>query len=188
MNDIERNQRWLAERISEVNASIADIKANALPLTYLQIGWRPRDGWSIAQVFEHLIIVEQSYVQPLQKLLGRAPARTPRGEWRPSLIGGFLTRSVSPEASRKLPAPRIYRPAPEPRANVIEEYLGVRAALIELMQRAELWDLRRTKLRSPLSPLIRVNIGDAFLGLVKHAQRHLQQIERIMATPEFPRG
>jgi hypothetical protein len=31
-----------------------------------------------------------------------------------------------------------------------------------------------------------MNLGDAFMTLVVHAQRHLRQIERIKARPEFP--
>ena len=40
-------------------------------------------------------------------------------------------------------------------------------------------DWRAVRLSSPVSRFIRLNLGDAFVILVVHAQRHLGQITRI---------
>ena len=54
---------WLGERAREVRASIEQIERLRTELGYLQLGWRPPDGgWSIAQVFEHLIAADASYL------------------------------------------------------------------------------------------------------------------------------
>ena len=37
---------------------------------------------------------------------------------------------------------------------------------------------RRLRFTSPYSALVRPNLGDAFLVLVTHAERHLDQIDR----------
>ena len=179
---------WLAERARAIRASIDELKRDVQPLAYLQIGWRPPDGgWSIAQVVEHLIITDESYLELLERVLARKPERAWRGEWKPSLIGGLLTRSQMPDSKKKVTTPAIWRPGPEPRANVVEEYIKVRERLLEMVARADGFDLRRTKLSSPAAKLIRMNLGDAFMTLVVHTQRHLRQIERIRTRPEFPR-
>lgn len=178
--------KWLADRISEVEESIAVVEREVLPLAYLQIGWRPPEGgWSIAQVMEHLIITEESYLATFDRILARRPVHASNEEWTPSLIGGFLTRSQMPEA-RKMTSPSAWRPAPEARANVVEEYIAVRRRLIEAMRKADGHNLRRTKLSSPAAKLVRINLGDAFMTLVVHTQRHLRQIERIRSHPDFP--
>ena len=92
-----------------------------------------------------------------------------------------------PTSTRKTPSPQIFRPA-EPRANVVEEYIKVREDLLLLMESAGGIDLRRNKLTSPVSKLIRINLGDAFLILVVHTQRHLHQIARVRAHPDFPKA
>ena len=178
--------QWLAKRTDEVRASIDELRNNVSPLQYLQLGWRPPEGgWSIAQIIEHLIITDQSYVDTLSRVLSQASSAT-SWEWRPSLIGGFLIRSQMPESTRKMKTPPRWRPGPEARANAVEEYIQLRQRLIELLERADGKDLRRTKLSSPAAKWIRINAGDAFMTLVVHTQRHLRQIERVLQHPQFP--
>jgi hypothetical protein len=76
-----------------------------------------------------------------------------------------------------MPAPRPYRVGPQARANVVDEFLGTVRRIGELMRRADGHDLR-VGLASPVSPLLRMNVGDAFRILVVHAHRHLAQVER----------
>ena len=186
MNEI-RN-KWLAERAQDVRASIEALRRDVEPLAYLQLGWRPPDGgWSIAQVLEHLIVTEESYLPALQGALQKTVATT-SSEWTPSLIGGFLIRSQLPEAKTKMKTPARWQPGPGSRANPVQEYIATRERLLELMRQADGKDLRRARLSSPAARFIRLNAGDAFMTLVVHTQRHLRQIERIKAHPGFPVG
>lgn len=177
-----KNQ-WLADRVKDVEASIQSFERDVAPLEYLQLGWRlPEGGWSIAQVVEHLIITDESYLGEIDRILAHPPKTPNYEEWKPSLIGGFLTRSQMPDSKQKMKSPTRWRPGPEARANVVEEYINVRRRLIDAMTRADGYDLRRTKLSSPAAKFIRLNLGDAFLTLVVHTQRHLQQIRRILES------
>src|SRR5688572_20003663 len=100
------NDQWLAERAREVQDSIAQIRRDVEPLAYLQLGWRPPDGgWSIAQVMEHLIITDLSYIDAFEVILAQPPKKQNAGAWRPSLIGGFLTRSQQPDSKQKMTTP-----------------------------------------------------------------------------------
>lgn len=185
MNVVAGNDQLLDAHAKAVRASTAEIRALRDQLAYLQQGWRPPDGgWSIAQVFEHLLMSDRSYLPEMRRMVesgskGDAP-------WQPTLFGGLLARSLAPGKTRKLPAPRAWRPAPEPRAHVIDEYIELREELVALIERARGVDLRRNMMRSPAASLIRLNLGDAFQILVVHTQRHLQQIARIRKHPDFP--
>ncbi len=47
--------------------------------------------------------------------------------------------------------------------------------------------MRKLRMTSPVTPLVRrLNLGDAFVIIVVHAQRHMRQIERVIAAPGFP--
>jgi hypothetical protein len=107
--------------------------------------------------------------------------------WRPTL-GGRLLVSGMESTTRKLPAPRIYHPAAAPRPNVIDAFLERQRSVVELITAAEPLEWRRLRMRSPVTPLLRVNIGDAFAVVVRHAERHMRQIDRRRAHPAFPRG
>ena len=187
MNDLQLNNGWLAERVRDIRASNDALRAEVAPLAYLQLGWQPPEGgWSVAQVIEHLIITDTSYIEPLEALLARRQASPNYQRWRPSLIGGFLVRSQMPDSKQKVRTPSRWRPGPQPRARGLEEYIALRERLAGLVARADGHDLRRTKLSSPASKLIRLNLGDAIMTLVVHTQRHLKQIQRIKAHPGFP--
>jgi hypothetical protein len=177
--------QWLEERAREVRASIATIAELRAELSDLQLAWRPPDGgWSIAQVFEHLIISDASYLERMRAMVDHGK----RGDtpWKPTFGGGLLIKTVSPANRRKTSAPRIYRPPAEPRARVVEAYLALRTNFLELIERADGVDLRRNRMVSPVTWLMRPNLGDAIMVLTVHTQRHLQQIDRIRARADFP--
>ena len=46
---------------------------------------------------------------------------------------------------------------------------------------------QRLRLSSPVSPLLRLNLGDAFTILANHDTRHMRQIERVRGQAGFPR-
>lgn len=139
----------------------------------------PGGGWSIGQVFEHLCVADASYLdQALPAALIRARARpAPRRPWRPSLLGGWLCRMLQ-RPDNRLPAPKPYRVGPVVRADVVTEWRRGLDRLRQLVQQAEGLDLR-TPLRSPVAWWLRMNLGDALLLPVVHAERHLGQVERI---------
>ena len=185
MNGDVANQQWLDERASEIRASITDLEHLRDTLAYLQLGWRPPEGgWSIGQVIEHLILTDQPYLADISRLLMRAKRGGER--WHPSMLGGFITRAVSPQAPRKAKAFKGFQPGPEPRADALSEYIEIRRALLALIEQSKGVDLNRARLKSPVFGLIHYNLGDAYMILTRHTQRHLQQIERVRAHPQFP--
>ena len=138
----------------------------------------PDGGWSVAQVFEHLCLANDAYLDgPLVPAVARAKARgkTDRS-WRPSFLGGWLTGALI-EGGKPMPAPRLFRVGSAPRDHVVDAFLAGVARVRALMLEADGHDLR-TGLASPVTPLIRLNVGDAFRILVVHCHRHLAQAER----------
>jgi hypothetical protein len=141
-------------------------------------------GWSVNQVLEHLCVSHEGYLVPMRALIDApdAPRADPaRAEWKPTLLGGLLANSL--RSTRRLPAPRKFQPGPEPRPRVMEAFLGDQREVAELLERAAGLDWRRIRMRSPVSSLVGMNLGDAFTVLVVHAARHLGQIERIAGLP-----
>jgi hypothetical protein len=139
---------------------------------------RPDGGWSVAQVFEHLCRSNLDYLEgPLPGAIAKARARGPSAKpWRASLAGGWLAGALA-EGTKPLPTVKRWRVSGEPRPNVVDVFLGsverLRAAVLE----ADGLDLG-VGFASPVSPLIRLNLGDAFRVLVVHCHRHLGQAER----------
>ncbi len=180
---------FVRSRIEEVERINEQVRRLTGDLSEEQLHWSPPGGgWSIAHVFEHLIVAHSMYLERMRSAIEHAAERGVggAGEWRPSLVGRFLIPAVGPEATRKTPAPRIWRPESQPRPKVVEEFLRTQEELRELLQTAEGLDLNRVRTSSPVSRLIRLNLGDCFMVLTAHAQRHLRQVERIRARAGLP--
>jgi hypothetical protein len=140
-------------------------------------------GWSAAQVFEHLVVSAESYLAVLPALLAKARARHPGGpqsEWRPSRIGGWLARSLAP-GTRPMPAPRVYRPAAQAAPDYVARFLDTQERFAAAIGDAGDVEWRRVRLGSPVMKLIRMNLGDALVINTVHVERHLGQVERVLA-------
>ena len=163
-----------ARRLRELGRGLDDETLHRCP---------PAGGWSMGEVFEHLCIADDSYLERIRSLLARPDtARAPLGavDWRPTFAGKLLADGL--RGARRLPAPRIYRPGPTPRAGVVGEYLKRLAELDRMLDDAARLEWRRVRIGSPVLGLIRMNLGDCFTILVVHARRHIGQIERIGAA------
>lgn len=139
-------------------------------------------GWSIAEVLEHLIISADSYLELLRPVIAKKDGGRVEGTatWKPSIMGGLLAGSLRNE--RKLPAPTMYKPGPNPRPRVLEEFLRRQEEVGRLIADAGDMDWRHVRLRSPVLHWLRMNLGDALTVPVVHAERHAAQIERLTSA------
>jgi hypothetical protein len=176
---------WIDDRAREMRDSLAQIRKLQSELSAEQLSWAPPDGgWSIGQVFEHLVLIDTPYIQLIEHLLRSAPRG--QSEWKPTLMGRMVTHAVQPTTSRKVKTGKGFRPGPQPRNGVIDDYIRVRERFLELLQQSKGVDLNRVKMKSPVFGIFRYNLGDAWMILTRHTERHLRQVERVRANPGFP--
>jgi hypothetical protein len=139
------------------------------------------DGWSVAQVLEHLCVADELAV-PLVDAVMRAAgpdAGAAARDWKPSLVGGLIAGSLlKPKA---LSAPKVFRPGPTPRNGVVEEFLGREMNFVKTVEAAAPFDWRALRVRSAALPswAPKINLGDSFRIHVIHVSRHAKQIERV---------
>ena len=63
---------------------------------------------------------------------------------------------------------------------VLDKFLNQQNDLINLLMQARYVNLNKTKIKTSLSSLIRINLGDTFQFYINHNIRHLKQIENIL--------
>jgi hypothetical protein len=182
---------FLRTVITETIRNSATAETLTADLAEGQLNWKPSaDRWSIAQCLEHLSVATNSFEKYFEAALARgrtgAPLN-PRPRYKPTMMGGWLARSVSPEAPRKLSAPKILRPAASSNIHEsLEMFLRQQDTFLEFVRRCEGIDYNRTRLRSPVTPLVRYSLADAFVITVLHGQRHLAQAQHVRELGEFP--
>ena len=162
-------------------------------LTYEQLNWKPApDSWSIAQCLDHLAVTSEKFDQDFAKAIarGREKRRTSGAvRYRPTMVGGWLVKQLSPEAKRKMPAPKVFRPAEGSAIKApLERFLQQQERFLGFVNDARGIDYNKTRLRSPVTPLMRYSLADAFVMTVVHGQRHLAQARRVRETSGFPRN
>ena len=182
----------LAPTVSGLRPALAALEKRTWELcaglSDTQLRWRPPGGgWSVGQVLEHLVLSHEPYVARMRAALEQGHERArERGArpWKPTWLGAFIVRSQM--APRKVKTGRWFDPGPEAGPGAAHRFLATVRAVAELVQASDGADLR-VRLVSPVAPVFRPNLGDAFLLLVVHAERHLRQIERVLAEPGFPK-
>ena len=185
MNTTDLITKWLVD----IEALNGLVQKNAGELTDAQLTWKPgTKSWSIGQCLEHLVVMGSSYNERLAPAIEQAREKQGDGEpglWRPSVTGKLLIGIVRP-GSRKARTPGVFKVDVHPRPNVVGAFIDVQNELSRLLGESRALDLSKTKLTSPASRLVRLNLGDAFSVLVLHAERHIQQAIRVRWDNKFP--
>jgi len=158
-----------------------------------QLAWRPGPGrWSIAEVVAHLNVTGRIYLDEVAHAVAGVRARglSDRGDWRPSLVGKVMIWGTEPPPRFRVPAPPIFRaakgaPPPDGRRE-LETWRRLHLEMEERIREAAGVDLRRARVVSPVTRLVRMNAGDAIRMVLSHERRHLWQIGKIKESAGFP--
>lgn len=137
------------------------------------------DRWSVAQLVEHLSIVEGNVATLLDRLLGKAAGPDVAAAPAPDLFADPVSIEEFVERSRgvRLEAPERVRPAGLPLADSLARLKESRAALHALRPRVERADGRALRFPHPAwGPL---DLYQWLLFVGAHEDRHLAQIEAL---------
>jgi DinB family protein len=176
---------------AQARATAAHVKARFGPLTAAQLNWKPApDRWSVGQCLEHLVTSDRSYFPTFETV---RQGRYRKTLWQhmpglPGFFGRMLLKTIDPANTRKSKAPAVFQPASsEVGPEIVRGFLDQHAQLVEYLQAGAGLDLDGTIIASPVSPIVTYSLFDAFRILVRHAQRHVQQADRVVALDAFPR-
>lgn len=146
-----------------------------------QHGFRPSpETWSVAEICEHLSMVEGQVARLFEKLLKKAEAaghvRAEGSPFAPFSIAG----QVEQTRGKKITAPETARPTGIPLADALAALHASRSALRDMRPRLE--SLEGTNVIFPHPAFGPINIYQwlAFVGA--HEQRHVAQIEALKET------
>jgi hypothetical protein len=167
----EMHQRLLS-RVSELSAA--------------ECGFRLNDGaWSIAEILEHLSIIETQVCALTKKMLERIEASggvsaQPDLESNPVSMAQYAEHATG----KKFQAPKSVRPTGTvPVAESLAAMQRARAGLRALQTHFEAIDLSSATFQHPFfGPL---NLYEWLAFIPMHEANHLRQIKAIINAPEF---
>lgn len=135
---------------------------------------RPGGKWSVAALFDHMNVMNRLYGDKVDAVIAAA-SESARRDWSPTLAGRILRWAVNthlelPTVSNFVPPNPISEPAG------VDRFLAGLEALISLQKRSSDLHWKSVRVSSPASQFVRLNLGDVFLVLADHTDRHLRQI------------
>jgi uncharacterized damage-inducible protein DinB len=194
------NYHSVAEIFDDIDQTRARLFDSVEGLSAGEQAFRPAPGsWSVAEILEHLSLVERGVARVVTRLLEKseaagqseaeaagqtqAAAGQTHGasgqarETAPSFAPVSIAEFVEQTRTQKLNAPESARPAGAPVADSLSHLRDSRAALRDLRARVERADCASARVPHPVwGPL---NLYQWLLFLGAHEARHLAQIEAL---------
>ena len=190
MKQFLQSTNFLQTILEETEKNNEDAGQLVTGLSEDQLNWTSAPKkWSMAQCLDHLATTSAQFSPYFTTALSRGRERWSVNEpvaYRPTWVGGWLARQVMPATIRGLPAPRVFRPSLSRISGALEKFIDQQGKFTGFVRAAEGLDYNKIRLRSPVTPLMRYSLADAFLITVFHGQRHLAQARRMRETPGFP--
>lgn len=181
------------KRITQNNLEV--LRTQILLLTDNQKNWKKdADSWSINEIFAHLNQYAEYYHQVFKRKIQKTRFREPRENFLSSPLGRSAWKSMklgnARNVKRRFKSPRNYNPVINPEIlgkNAAEQFTKGQNELMEIFEAAKSINIRKAKIPISISKIVRLRLGDAFLFVVYHNERHVQQALNLIAHPKFPK-
>ena len=159
-------------------------------LSKMQINWKPsEEKWSIGECIDHLVVTHKLYnskikeLQPLFENFGDGSFM-----FKHTFSGKLILKYVDPNSTTKTKTFKVFRPSMRQiNTTIVGSFCEEVETMISFAEKLHGVDLTKLKSSSPLTKLLRINVGDALLINLYHDKSHLNQAEKIINETKFPR-
>jgi hypothetical protein len=179
----------LAEVEGEFPAIARDTQSVFGALDEQQLNWRPdATRWSVAQCFDHLLNANREMFQAIDAAMdgSHPPTVWQRLPILPRVFGSLLINSVTPEAKRKLQAPRKAVPSSSAiDGRIIDRFIAYQPEAAARVRSLDGREPARVIMVSPFASFITYSVLDGCRIIAAHQRRHFEQARRVTQEPGF---
>lgn len=186
----------LLETSSEITLkNIHDVEKKISVLSDKQLKWRPNEQtWSINEIFSHLNEYVKYYHQVFATKISTTKFTEPKSQYISSPLGKSAWKSmqlgVAKNIKRKFNAPRNYNPSVNKSLlndDAVPFFIQSQKELMDIIDKAKFVNIQRVKVPISISKFIRLRLGDAFLFVIYHNERHVYQALNLLQHRAFPK-
>jgi hypothetical protein len=162
-----------------------------LRLSNEQFNYRPTPGtWSIAGVFEHLVITHRIYLHTINSLLTHAPVNA-KESFKSNWLGNWVYKKIMPRPDGtvfRMKARKLQQPGTHvlDGTAVLNNYMKQLDEFDHVLELSYYVDLQKLKIPFSFTKLIKLQLGDNLRFIVAHNERHLLQAQKILK--QLPNG
>jgi hypothetical protein len=175
--------RSLEEIYTDKERVLGTIEGAVRPLSDAQLAFRPApDAWSVAEIVEHLAIVEPGMLKVVTSLADKA---SPRNGSSPAAIEVTLDDGIRTVATGKFKTrPEAVPTGGVPAGQSLESLRAIQSGLHGL--RARLAGVDVSSVKFTHRALGDMTLGQWFAFIGAHEARHLVQIRSVISSAGFP--
>lgn len=181
------------KEITEANREL--VLKKCIHLGENQLIWRPsNDSWNIREVLSHINALAAYYHPNLIRKIKHTKHKKTVELFTSSHLGKSTWKSMklgrANNIKRKFRASKNSNPTINPDlidTNSIENFEKNQIELLDILEKAKNVNLRKIRLQTSVSKLVRLRLGDVLMFVVYHNERHIQQIKNIMEHRNFPK-
>jgi len=173
--DREKGEQYLQQTRDGVVAAVKG-------LSEAQMKFKPGpDRWSVAEVLEHIALVEDGLFQNVTYKVMKSPAGAADRDF--AKIDAAILARLPDRSVKRQAAPAVVPTGRWTPAEALDHFLKARATTIAFLESTP--DLRGHVSDSPLGPL---DAYEWLLFMGGHSERHTKQILEVKADPNFPKN
>lgn len=182
-------EQKLLDLTNNLKAISDDARNSFGHLSGASLNWKPAEkSWSVAQCLDHLILTNREFFSEMDKLAAGTRKNSFFENYSPfsGWFGRFLIKAVT-EGSKpaKAPSKRIVPPS-DIDADIVDKYCKHQAEMVEMIGKTGNVDWQKTIVTSPFLPVFTYSLADAYVVLVEHSKRHINQAKRVTQAEGFP--
>jgi hypothetical protein len=144
--------------------------------------------WSAKQCFAHLNSYGDYYLPAINNAIKLAKERgsKPVPNFTPGWLGNYFTKMMKTgtdgQPKKRMKAFKKYvHPNTEEGFKVIAEFIDQQEKMLLLLEAAKEINLETTRVAISIAPFIQLKLGDIFMFITVHNDRHIEQAERAAA-------
>ena len=168
------------EQFEEISGQARELTAG---LTEAQFNWRPAVGaWSIEECLAHLTMVGHLEANAIEEAVAMARAKglTGTGPFEYPAWERYILRETEPPVRNAMSAPKRFVPVHgQPVTGILPTFLHVQRRFLIQIEEADGLDLRRVKVATPITKLIKMSLGSTLAQAAAHERRHLAQASKV---------
>jgi hypothetical protein len=135
-------------------------------------------SWNIARNLEHLNLYFDYYIPAIQLALSKAKVDLNAVTFNSGWLGNYFTKSMNYRTGKKIKAFKDYIPSEHlDSKKVIVDFIQNEKEFLELIRKANSYNLTKIRLPISLTKWITMRLGDVFQFVTMHNERHLVQAE-----------
>ena len=187
---MKSSAKLIEKFLSEAPILIETTNKKFSNLTELQINWKPsEERWNVGECIEHLVITQNLYnskIKELQPLFETSD----KGEFKfkHTFSGRMILKYVDPDSDTRSKTFKVFKPASKKiNTSIFGSFCEEVEMMISFAEYMHGIDLTKLKISSPITKLLKMNVGDALLINLYHNRRHLNQAEKILNNTNFPK-